>query len=561
MAAGEDIRELLGAATHAHQSGRMAEAEAFYRQILLRQCDHAHAMNLLGVVCHQTGRNREAVELLERAIALDPNSAAARCNLGMVLAKLCRYSEAIDILQSALVINPNFPEALNNLANAQRGVGQIDQAIDSLQRSLTQKSDPRTASNLLYILHFHPAYDPRRLLAAHVAWRKTYADPLKRLIQPHENTPDPDRRLRIGYVTPEMSTQPVAWFLLPLLESHDRSQFEIFCYSDTVCPDAVTEQIRAHTDGWRSTLDLSDQQMADLIRSDRIDILVDLALHTERNRLLVFAHKPAPIQVTYLAYCSTSGLDTIDYRFSDRYLDPPGADESVYSERTVHLESYWCYRAPPEAPAVGPAPCATNRLTTFGCLNNYVKVTRETLELWASVLRQVEQSRMVVHCAYGEAQTRTIDHMRSQGIDADRILFSPPLPLADYFRQYNQIDIALDTFPYAGGTTTCDALWMAVPVVTLSGKTAVSHGGASILSQVGLADLIAATPSRYASIAVALASDRSRLQQLRSTLRQRMLASPLMDAPRFARTVETAYRAMWKAWCESKAHAEPQSPL
>jgi predicted O-linked N-acetylglucosamine transferase (SPINDLY family) len=546
-------------AVRLHQSGRVDEAEAIYRRTLDVQPDHPRAHQLLGVLCSQTGRYREALELLERAVALNPQSAAAHCNLGMVLTMLSRNSQAIRELRTALAIHPDFPEAWANLANAYRGIGEIDAAIDSAQRALMLRPSAKAASHHLTLLHLHPSCDARQLFHFHTAWRKTYADPLKHLIRPHTNDPIPARRLRVGYVTPELSDTPVVWFLLPLLQAHNHAQFEIFCYSDSICLDTFADQVQALCDEHRLTVNLTDQQMADLVRQDQIDILVDLAMHSNNNRLLVFAQKPAPIQVTYLAWGGTTGLDTIDYRFTDPYLDAPGLDpstssgqrESVYSEKSVRLRSFWCYRAPPQAPPVDSLPAASAHRITFGCLNSYAKVTRPTLDLWAEILQQVTDSRLMIHCPDGEPHDRTTSHLGEHGIDAGRIVFVPPLALADYYRQYNQIDIGLDPFPWPGGTTTCDALWMGVPVITLTGKTAVSRGGSSILSNVGLPELIATTPRQYVGLATELAGNTARLAELRASLRERMLGSPLMDAPSFAAEVESAYRSMWRVWCSS----------
>jgi predicted O-linked N-acetylglucosamine transferase (SPINDLY family) len=538
-------------AVRLHQSGRVDEAEAVYRKTLESHPDHPRAHQLLGVLCFQTGRYREAVEMLERAVALDPQSAAAHCNLGMVLAMLSRNSQAIRELRTALAIHPDFPAAYDNLASAYRNIGEIEAAIDCVQRSLVLKPNAKTASHHLLLLHLHPSCDARQLFQFHTAWRKAYADPLKHLIKPHTNDPSPGRRLRVGYVTPKLDDTPVVWFLLPLLREHNHAQFEMFCYSDSIRLDAIADQVHALCDQHRLTANLTDQQMADLVRRDQIDILVDLAMHSNNNRLLVFAQKPAPIQVTYLAWGGTTGLDTIDYRFTDPYLDAPGQDESVYSEKSVRLRSFWCYWAPPEAPPVAPLPAASAHRITFGCLNSYSKVTRPTLDLWAEILQQVTDSRLMIHCPEGEPHDRTTRHLGERRIDAGRILFVPPLALSDYYREYNQIDIGLDPFPWPGGTTTCDALWMGVPVITLAGKTAVSRGGSSILSNVGMPELIATTPQQYVGLATGLAGNTARLSQLRASLRERMLASPLMDAPRFAAEVEAAYRSMWQVWCSS----------
>jgi predicted O-linked N-acetylglucosamine transferase (SPINDLY family) len=304
---------------------------------------------------------------------------------------------------------------------------------------------------------------------------------------------------------------------------------------------------------WRDVPGVSDDAVARLIRDDQIDILVDLTMHMADSRLLVFARRPAPVQVTYLAYCGTTGLSAIDYRLTDPFLDPPGQDdggEPVYSEESIRLpETYWCYRPPVEIESHGAPPAREAGCVTFGCLNNFCKVTEPTLDAWAQILKRVSQSRLLMHARPGSHRDRVRDFFASRSIAAERLAFADKLPVAEYLRLYNQIDVALDPFPYGGGTTTCDALWMGVPVVSFAGPTAVSRGGLGILSNLGLSELVAHRLEDYLEIACGLARDLPRLAGLRATLRDRMRHSPLMDAPRFARNVEAAYRKMWRRWC------------
>jgi len=291
--------------------------------------------------------------------------------------------------------------------------------------------------------------------------------------------------------------------------------------------------------------------LAQLIREDQIDILVDLTMHTAWNRMLLFARKPAPVQVTYLAYCSTTGLDTMDYRLTDPHLDPPGTNDAYYSEESIRLpETYWCYSADEPSPQIGPLPALNAGEVTFGCLNNFCKVSPDTLDLWIQLLRVTPKSRLILHAHEGSHRQRVWDLLDHQGIDPRRLKFVGRVPLSEYFKLYNQIDVGLDPFPCNGGTTTCDALRMGAAVVTLAGRTAVGRAGVSVLRNIGLPELIAETPQQYVQIATDLAQDLPRLAELRRTLRARMQASPLMDAPRFARNIEAAYRLMWRNWCQ-----------
>jgi predicted O-linked N-acetylglucosamine transferase (SPINDLY family) len=395
----------------------------------------------------------------------------------------------------------------------------------------------------------------------HRRWNQQHAEPLKKLIQPHTNNRDPDRRLRVGYVSPDFREHIVGQNLLPLLREHDHQQMEIFCYANLVRADALTEQFRRYADVWRSIAGLSDSQAVDLVRHDRIDILVDLTLHMGNSRLVIFAYKPAPVQVTYLGYCGSTGMEAMDYRLSDPYLDPSDSDLSVYSERTIRLpETYWCYGVAGPTPDPSPPPAATTGYLTFGCLNNSIKLSPPARDLWAEILRGVPRSRLIVHSHPGAHLDAVRERFAGKGISTDRLEFPSRQAWPEYVRTYGRIDIALDPFPWGGGITTCDALWMGVPVVSLVGRTAVGRGGASILSNVGVPELIARTPEQYVQIATDLAKDLPRLAELRRTLRGRMQASPLMDAPRFARNVEAAYRQMWRNWCEAGGNSSLQCP-
>jgi predicted O-linked N-acetylglucosamine transferase (SPINDLY family) len=354
----------------------------------------------------------------------------------------------------------------------------------------------------------------------------------------------------VGYVSPDFRWHPVGRFLLPLLQSHDHREFEIFCYASQIVADFITARCQAHADVWRNVAGCTDEQLATAVREDHIDILVDLSMHMAKNRLLVFARKPAPVQVTYLAYCGTTGLRTMDYRLTDPYLDAPGQTQRFYSEQSVWLpETYWCYLAVDNTPPVSSLPALLAGHVTFGCLNNFCKVTAPALSAWSALLQAAPGSRLILHAQTGGHRDRVRDFFTQRHVSPERVTFVRQLPTADYFRLYEQIDVALDPFPYGGGTTTCDALWMGVPVVSLAGQTAVGRGGLSILSNVGLTGLLAHDSEQYARIAADLAGDLQRLGELRATLRERMQHSPLMDAPRFARNVESSYRMMWRHCC------------
>jgi len=527
------------------------EAIAAYRQAIVLKPDLASAHINLGNALVNAGRLDEAIAACRQTIALKPDIAEAYFNLGNALANARLADQAIAAYRRAIALKPDLTMAHNNLGSVLKDAGRLDEAIAAYRQALTLNPDDSKAhSNLVYAIQFHPAYDAPTIAEEHRRWNQRHATPLQPYLQPHLNDPSPCRRLRVGYISPDFREHVVGRFLLPLLANHDKSQIHVFAYADVLEHDALTRTLGSHVDDWRSIVGLPDDKAAALIRQDGIDILVDLTMHMAHNRMLIFARKPAPVQVTYLAYCSTTGLDTIDYRLSDHYLDPPGANESVYSEKTLRLpETYWCYQPGRACPEVRQVPALTQGYITFGCLNNFCKVNEPTLATWARILLATPNSRLLLHAGEGAHRLVVQERLRREGIEPQRVRFSPSVPSPEYFSLYHNIDLALDPFPYGGGTTTCDSLYMGVPVVSLVGKTGVGRGGLSILSNLGLPELAVRSEDEYVHLATTLATDLTRLCDLRSTLRRRMEQSPLMDAQRFARGIEAAYRDMWRTWC------------
>ncbi len=531
--------------------GQFEEAAAASLRAIALQPDYAPAGYNLGNALRALGQIPEAIAAYQRTLQLKPEFVEAHVNLGNAFKDEGRLDEAIVAYRRAIDINPDSAEAHFNLGNAFKEEGRLDEAIAGYRRALQLQPDfVAPSSSLLMILHYLPGCDPQTIFAEHGRWSQSHAGPLAKGIQVHRNDRDPQRRLRVGYVSPDFREHAVVRFLLPLLENHDRRAFEIFAYAEVPVPDAMTRRLRSLTDQWRSLVGLSDEQAAELIRQDGIDILVDLAGHTPDNRLLVFARKPAPVQVTWLGYPNTTGLDTIDYRLTDAFADPIGLSELHCSEELVRLPACaWCFAPPASPPITG----RQQGPITFGCFNKFAKLTDPMLALWGRILRAVPESRLLLKSAsFGSASVR----QRLQQIFGALDLAPERLELRRFAANYGghlglyeRMDIALDTFPYHGTTTTCEALWMGVPVVSLAGGSHVSRVGVSLLGNVGLPELVATNPEEYVRIALALARDLPRLAQLRSTLRERMAASPLMDAPRFARDLEAAYRQMWKKWC------------
>jgi predicted O-linked N-acetylglucosamine transferase (SPINDLY family) len=534
--------------------GELDEAIAAYRQAITLRPNLSEAHSNLGIALRDKGELEGAIAAYRQAIALRPNFADVHNNLGIALHDRGELDEAIAAYRQAIALNPNFPEAHSNLGNSLRDRGQIDEAVAAYRHAVAiRPSFAEAHSNLIYSLYFDTRCSQAELLAEHRTWAERHADPLKTLIRAHENDRDPNRRLRIGYVSPDFHAHPVGRFILPLLAAHDHKQFEIYCYASVLYPDSTTARIQRHADVWRNIRTLSNEEAAKLIREDRIDILVDLSMHTAKNRLLLFARKPAPIQATYLAYPGTSGLDTIDYRITDPHLDPPGSADERYTERSIRLdETYWCYEPAMESPEVNRLPAIAKGFVTFACLNNFCKNSAAAIQTWCRILAAVPNSRLLLYAAIGSHRDAVCQKLSESGIDPNRLNFVDRVPFSQYMQQYHNIDIGLDPFPYVGGTTTCDALWMGVPVVTLGGQTAISRGGVSILTNVGIPELIAESPDQYVRLAADLAGDLPRLTHLRSNLREKMRMSPLMDAPRFARNMEKAYREMWMTFLSAQ---------
>jgi predicted O-linked N-acetylglucosamine transferase (SPINDLY family) len=580
------VDQAFALALRHHQAGRLTEAERGYRQILQRLPEHPDSLHLLGVIALQTGDLEAAFALVQRAVALRPDGAVYRNNLGQVLERLGRGDEAVAAYEAAIELDAHYAEAFNNLGhilerrdhlaeaeahyrtairlspkyaephtnlgNVLKDRGELDEAIASYRRAIALRPDLSLLhSNLLLTLHYHASFTPADLAGEHREWAERHVAPIASDRRPHDNDPEPGRRLRIGYVSPDFREHAVARFVLPVFREHDRRQIEVFAYSDVTRPDRVTELIRAHVDQWRDVQTLGDEQLVDSIRGDRIDILVDLAAHSARNRLLAFARKPAPVQVTYLAYCSTTGVDAIDYRFTDRFLDPPGEDLTHYSERSIRLpDCYWCYSAPALPPDRLPPSDRLPGPPTFGCLNNFAKVTAATLKLWMQLLLRVPEDALLLYARADGHRDRVRLALRQAGVPATRVTFVGRQPLEDYLQTYRRIDVALDPIPFTGGTTTCDALWMGVPVVSLSGRTAVSRGGSSLLANVGMGHLATRSEEQYVDLAAGLMRDVEGLAVLRQELRARLQSSPVMNAPDFARGLEAAFRDMWRTWCE-----------
>ena len=536
-----------------------AEAEMSYRKALAIRPDYPDALYNLGNALRQLDRFDESAASFQKAIDLKPDYAKAHNGKGVALREQGRLDEAVASYRQALAIESDYAEAFNNLGNVLQELGSQDEAIINFRKALLAAPDFLVAhSNLLYALNYHPETTQEDFFAEAQKWDRQFARPLAAKQQTHVNSRDRNRKLRIGYVSPDFRTHPVSSFFEPFLNARDRQRFEVYLYSNVMKTDLVTQHLQTETDHWLSIVGIEDEGAADLIRQDRIDILVDLAGHTANNRLLVFAGKPAPIQVSWLGYPNTTGLSAIDYRLTDAIADPVGETDRLHSEQLIRLEhGFLCYQPDSSAPDVAEPPCLIKGHITFGSFNNLTKVTPEVVKAWSEILQAVPGSRLVMKSKQlGNEKTRVryLEMFGKQGIASERIELIGWLPEKEsHLGLYHGIDIALDPFPYNGTTTTCEALWMGVPMVTMLGNRHSGRVGASILTRIGLTDFIADSEPEYTHNAVALAEDHGRLSALRDGMRQRIIASPLYDVKAFTKSIEEAYCMMWDRYVSEKA--------
>jgi protein O-GlcNAc transferase len=534
---------------HAYRAqGRLADARHQYEAALELSPRDAEVYLNLGVVAQALGDRGVAIQCYRNALTIDPQRAIAHSNLGAVLREQGELTAAIEHLTRAIQQDPGCAEAYSNLGSALMAQGRHREAEECHRKAAELRpEDPTLHSNLLAGLAYDEQYDGAQILAEHRWWEERHACVVPRM------TPGgrcaTDHCLRIGYVSPDFRRHAVAAFLAPVVAAHDRNRFEVVAYSNTLQIDATTHRLQGLCDRWHDITALDDDRAAALVAADEIDVLVDLTGHLARNRLGIFARRPAPVQVTYLGYHTTTGLATVDYRLTDGYTDPPG-NERFFVERLYRLRGGWlCFQPPAEAPMVAELPLRASGRPTFGSFNNLAKVAPGVVALWSQVLTAVPNARLLLkNLSLRDAGTRALVHERfdAYGVAPERVeLIGWTETAADHFGVYHRVDVCLDTFPYNGGTTTCEALWMGVPVVSLAGERSAGRFGASILARVGLSNLVADDGDGFVAAAVALVRDPERLAALRQDLRPRMAASSLCRPEPFTRSLEEAYLAMF----------------
>ena len=531
--------------------GKFKQALSSYQKAIAIKPDFAEAHVNLGDTFLELGKTQDAFSSYQTAIAIRPDFAEAFSNLGVTLIELGKLEDAVNCYQKAIAINPNFAPALSNMGNALKDLGELEDAVASYQKAIAIKPDFIFAhSNLLFCLNYHPDLSADAIFAEHCRWDEIHARHL--LAQAtHDRPRDPNRRLRIGYVSPNFNRHSAASFIHVLLSNHDKTQCELFAYAEVSVEDEISKQLKNCVDHWQNTVGMSDETLAERIRIDGIDILVDLAGHTKGNRLLVFARKPAPIQVSWLGYGYTTGLQAMDYFLTDHHLAPIGS-ESFFSEKLLRLPLFTAYRPQTGMGDVGPLPALRNGGITFGSTSRSVRLNYRVIRAWAAILDRLPTSRLMINSASFRSegmQARIRAKFAAHGVDPCRLIVGFESPPWDVLRQ---TDITLDCFPHNSGTTLFESLYMGVPFISLATRPSLGRIGATLLQGVGHPEWLATTEDEYIEKAVLLATDLHKLTQLRGTLRSEMKTSVLMNEPAFVLSVEKAYRETWINYCKAK---------
>lgn len=541
--------------------GRLPMAVSCLHAALARDPQNYDIWLQLWDVLRCLGRSSGAIVAARQAARLAPTSVVAHASLAAALADCRQLGEALAAARQAIEIDSTFSDAYYQEARALLGLGELELAASRFRRAIELDAQHHAAhSGLVFTMQYMPGLTQTVLSHEARNWARQYA-PRAETSVVFANAPAPERRLRVGYVSEDFRRHPIANFLLPLLAHHNRDQVEICCYSSVRQPDSITDRVRQLADHYREVVSINDSQLADMIRQDGIDVLVDLALHSGDHRLRTFALRPAPVQICYLGYLGTTGLDTVQYRITAPDLDDATTEAAAaYVEAPLKLpQCYWCYDPleldgssrlePGELP-----PTTTAGHVTFGSQNSFHKVSTQTLSLWARVLNASANSRLLMHAPV-EARPRVLRFFEEANVSATRIEFVATSPRHEYLGRFRSIDVCLDTLPFNGATTTLDGIWMGTPTLTIVGPTAAGRAGKHICNNLGLTELVANTSDEFVLKAVELTSDLVRLTELRRGLRARLTQSPLMDVQRFMVQLESVYREAWRNWCnDSEAH-------
>ncbi|KAL2992822.1 hypothetical protein AAZX31_10G070200 [Glycine max] len=523
----------------------------------------AEACNNLGVIYKDRDNLDKAVECYQLALGIKPNFSQSLNNLGVVYTVQGKMDAAASMIEKAIIANPTYAEAYNNLGVLYRDAGDISLAINAYEQCLKIDPDSRNAGqNRLLAMNYIDEGNDDKLFEAHRDWGRRFMR-LYPQFTSWDNSKDPERPLVIGYVSPDYFTHSVSYFIEAPLVYHDYTNYKVIVYSAVVKADAKTirfrEKVLKKGGIWKDIYGTDEKKVADMVRQDQVDILIELTGHTANNKLGMLACRPAPVQVTWIGYPNTTGLPTIDYRITDSRADPPETKQKHVEELVRLPDSFLCYTPSPEAGPVCPTPALSNGFVTFGSFNNLAKITPKVLQVWAKILCAIPNSRLVVKCkpfCCDSVRQRFLSTLEKLGLEPLRVDLLPLILLNhDHMQAYSLMDISLDTFPYAGTTTTCESLYMGVPCVTMAGSVHAHNVGVSLLSKVGLGNLIAKNEDEYVKLALKLASDISALQNLRMSLRELMSKSPLCDGAKFILGLESTYRQMWHRYCKGDVPA------
>lgn len=540
----------LGAILQAQR--RPAEARACFERVLAIAPQMAGIHCNLGLMCIETRDWDQAEAAFRQAIALQPQLHQAHAGLAAVLTEKHQYSAAEASCRQALAIAPQDVTSLNHLAAILSASGRLKEAVDCLRQAVALRPDDAGLhSSYLFCLTQDEDADPAALFEAHRAYGTRFEALARSHRQPHANHRDPDRKLRVGFVSGDLRNHAVAYFIDPVWTAIDRDKLEIWAYHTCGEQDFVTPHLRRLTDAWRQVEAMSDDELAAQIRRDEIDVLFDLSGHTAHNRLPVFCRKPAPIQVTWLGYPNTTGMPSMDYMLCDRFNAPHGFFEHIYVEKMARIPSAGSFIQNLDAPPVNDLPMLTNGHVTFGSFNRLSKLGDQVVAAWARVMQGVPGSRMLIGTAGEEPiRRRLIERFASHGIAADRLDMRPKVPLNDYLRLHHEVDLILDTWPYTGGTTTNHALWMGVPVLTMTGRSRSHCQSSSSIGKMGLQEWITADVEEFVARGIHFAGQPQLLAALRSGMRERWRQAPLRQPSVVARGIEAVVRQMWQRWCQ-----------
>ncbi len=578
------VSQLLESAKQAYKENDLEKAERFFQEVIELEPENVDAHYIIGLIASAGEKNGRALHHLEKAASLCDTNPNIFFNYGAILQRTAHYGKAAKQYEKTLALKPDHKGALlnysavmlilgkakdaelaarklhatdpnnvsfyMNLGNSLKDQGLIDEALNTYREFIKRQPENELAgSNMLLCLNYS-LNDADTIFREHLEWEKRVKRGITIKTYPRRVLHQDKTPLRIGYISGDFKTHSVAYYFEPILKFHNPDSFEVYCYSDVENPDSMTQRLQRLSHHWHNIHGKKNDEVIELILQDHIDILVDLAGHAGNKRIALFLNRLAPVQVTYLGYPNTTGISTMDYRLTDRWADPEGMD-IYYTEKLYRLkDGFLCYRPPVDAPPVSEAPVKSNGYITFGSFNNLPKINSLTIEVWSKILQAVPNAKLFIKSKPFKdpwVQDRYRKLFNEQGIENERLEFSAFAPsVRDHLNTYRKVDIALDTFPYNGTTTTCEALWMGVPVVSLIGEMHAGRVGYSLLSRIGLPSMVAENIEKYIRIAAFLASDTGRLAKLRKGLRTTVAQSPICNGISFVKSLEEAYRDMWR---------------